>query len=63
MNKVYDPGMSGTSGPIKIPARPATAPLMAQFANAMFSGESPVTRAPNSDSADARVASPKRVKR
>ena len=55
--------MRGTSGPIKIPARPATAPLMAQLARAMFSGESPVTKAPTSDSAEARVASPKRVNR
>ena len=43
-----------------MPARPATVPLMAQLRSAMFSGESPVTNAPISDSADARVARPKR---
>ena len=42
---------------------PQTTKLMIQLASAMRSGESPLTSAPTSVSADARVARPKRVKR
>ncbi len=42
---------------------PHTTKLMIQFTSAMRSGESPLTRAPTSVSADARVARPNRVKR
>ena len=42
---------------------PQTTKLMTQLTSAMRSGESPLTRAPTSVSADARVARPNRVKR
>ena len=42
---------------------PETTKLMIQLTSAMRSGESPLTSAPTSVSADARVARPKRVKR
>ena len=42
---------------------PETTKLMIQLTSAMRSGERPLTSAPTSVSADARVARPKRVKR
>ena len=42
---------------------PHTTKLMIQLISATRSGESPLTSAPTSVSADARVARPKRVKR
>ena len=42
---------------------PQTTKLMIQLTSAMRSGESPLTSAPTSVSAEARVARPKRVKR
>ena len=42
---------------------PQTTKLMIQLTRAMRSGERPLTSAPTSVSADARVARPKRVKR
>ena len=48
---------------MRIPANPATAALMTQFRAAMRSGEIPLTNAPFSDSAAARVWSPNRVNR
>ena len=42
---------------------PVTTKPMTQLSSAMRSGQSPLTRAPTSVSAEARVARPKRVKR
>ena len=63
MNSVYVPGWRGTRGAISTPAMPHTTKLMIQLTSAMRSGESPLTSAPTSVSADARVARPKRVNR
>ena len=63
MNSVYATGISGTIGAIRMPATAATAELIIQLTAAMRSGDSPLTYAPFSVSAAARVASPKRVKR
>ena len=46
-----------------MPAMPHTTKLMIQLTSAMRSGDSPLTSAPTSVSAEARVASPNRVKR
>jgi hypothetical protein len=56
-------GTTGASGAIRMPAAPATAPASIQFNNAMRSGEIPLTYAPVSDSATARVSRPNRVHR
>ncbi len=48
---------------MRMPANPQTTKLMIQLISAMRSGESPLTRAPTSVSAEARVASPNRVNR
>ena len=63
MNSAYASGMSGTMGAISTPPTPAITVLSAQFTSAMRCGDRPVTNAPFSDSAAARVARPKRVNR
>ena len=63
MNSVYVPGTSGTRGAMRMPAMPHTTKLMIQLTSAMRSGESPLTSAPISVSAEARVANPNRVNR
>ena len=55
--------MSGTMGATSTPPTPAITVLSAQFTSAMRCGERPVTKAPFSDSAAARVARPKRESR
>ena len=55
--------MSGTMGATSTPPTPAMTVLSAQFTSAMRCGERPVTKAPFSDSAAARVARPKRESR
>ncbi len=56
-------GTTGESGAIRIPAAPTTAPASIQFNSAMRSGEMPLTYAPASFSATARVSRPNRVQR
>ena len=63
MKSVYPIGVGGTIGAIRIPETAATAALIIQLAAAMRSGEMPLTKAPFSVSAAARVTSPKRVNR
>lgn len=63
MNRVYETGMSGTIGAIRMPDSPAIIVDSAQLAYAMRSGDRPVTSAPVSVSAAARVARPNRVSR
>jgi hypothetical protein len=50
-------------GEMRMPARPAISELITQFATAIRFGDRPVTTAPFSVSAAARVASPNRVNR
>ena len=56
-------GATGDKGAMRIPAAPTTAPASIQFNSAIRSGEIPVTYAPASDSAVARVSRPNRVHR
>ncbi len=63
MNKLKPVGVNGTSGAMRIPARPATIEPIIQLTAAIRSGEIPLTKAPFSVSAEARVCSPKRVNR
>ena len=62
-NWVANAGESCCSGAIIMPAKPARTLAMIQFPPARRVAESPVTAAPASFSAAARVLRPKRVKR
>jgi hypothetical protein len=63
MNSVYWIGSGGTIGAIRIPAAPATRALSVQLAAVTWSAAMPLTWAPFSLCATARLASPKRVNR
>ena len=60
---VYVLGTTGESGAIRMPAAPTTAPASIQFNSAIRSGEMPLTYAPASFSAVARVSRPNLVQR
>ena len=63
MNSVYDVGSTVETGAIRIPAMPASTVASIQLPAPMRFADSPISAAPRSFSALARVASPKRVKR
>ena len=63
MNKVKPVGVSGTRGAMRIPARPATIELIIQLIAAIRSADMPLTNAPFSVSAEARVCNPNLVYR